>query len=107
MRPRPVRSNILKPLPRLGIHVENWKYIVIGAAAGFAAPFALNVWVWVVPVGAFTGPLAAVTLFAFFNYVNRGKRPLWFNHKARAAGERWCSWRRALPGDYSDVRWMN
>ena len=96
MRPRPVRSNILKPLPRFGIYVENWKYIVIGAAVGFATPFALNIWVWVVPVGAFTGPLAAVTLFAFFNYVNRGKRPLWFNYKARAARQRWCAWRRAL-----------
>lgn len=106
MRARPIRSNILKPLPRLGIYVENWKYIIIGGLAGFGSPFLLNLWVWVIPLGTFTGPGAAVTLFAFFNYVNRGKRPLWFNYRAKAVVERWCSWRRALPGDYSDVPWL-
>jgi hypothetical protein len=106
MRPRPVRSNTLKPLPRLGINVENWKYILAGGFALFAAPFALNLWVWVVPVGAFTGPVASVALFAFFNWVNRGKRPLWFQHQMKALGERWSPWRRALPGDYSDVFWL-
>ncbi len=81
---RPVRSNILKPLPRFGVHVGDWKYIVGGLAVFFVLPFILNLWVWVFPLGALTGPGAALTLFAFFNWVHKGKRALWFQHQFRA-----------------------
>ena len=103
---RPVRSNILKPLPRFGVHVGDWKYIVGSFAVCFVLPFVLNLWVWVFPLGAFTGPGAALTLFAFFNWVHKGKRALWFQHQFRAYRERWLPYRRALPGDFSDVSWL-
>jgi hypothetical protein len=103
---RPVRSNILKPLPRLGVYVSDWPWIVAAGAVFFFLPFALNIWVWVFPLGTFTGPGAAIVSFAFFNWVHKGKRPMWFTYQFKAVVQRWAPYRRSLPGEYSDVSWL-
>src|SRR5215210_8294907 len=98
MRPRPVRPNIFKPLPRLGVNASDWKYVGGVTFVSFNLPFILGIWLGHVPLGAITGPLVFAISVAFFNAVNKGKRPHWTGHTLRAIWQRWARFRRALPG---------
>lgn len=106
MRPRPVRPNIFKQLPRLGVNSEDWKYVGIGSLASFILPFVLGLWFKHLPVGVVTGPVVLVILVALFNAVQRGKKPQWTNHMLKAILGRWSRFHRSLPGDYSENDWL-
>lgn len=106
MRPRPVRPNIYKQLPRLGVNVSDWKYVGLIAFACFIAPFILRIWVGHIPLGAITGPVALAIAVAFFHAIHKGKRPHWTSHMLKAILQRWCRWHPRLAGDYSDNDWL-
>ena len=106
MRPRPVRPNIFKPLPRLGVNSSDWKYVGTGGLLSFILPFILGLWWGHLPLGVITGPCVTACLIAFFNRVRKGKKPHWTSHRLKAMLSRWARSYRSMPGDYSDNSWL-
>lgn len=106
MRPRPVRPNIFKPLPRLGVNASDWKYVGLVSFVCFIVPFILGIWAGHLPLGAITGPLSFAMSVAFFNAIHKGKKPNWTSHNLKAISQRWAPYRRAQAGDYSDNSWL-
>jgi len=105
MQDFPVRERIYLPVVRFGVPHTDWKYVFLVTLTGFVLPFILNIRLYGIPVPMFTGTLALAASVAFFNFIRLGRRPLWFQHAARAlltSGTR----RAALPTDRLNEPWV-
>ncbi len=98
MRPRPIRPNIYLPVARLGVRVEDWKFVFAAALVSYTVPFLLNLKLWGVPLELWCGLGAGAFSIAFFNYARIGRRPFWLQHRLRAAFTNPIQ-RHSLPGD--------
>ena len=98
MRPRPIRPNIYLPVARLGVRVEDWKFVFAATLASYTVPFLLNLKLWGVPLELWSGLGAGALSIAFFNYARIGRRPYWLQHRLRAIFTDPIQ-RHSLPGD--------
>ncbi len=100
-----MRERIYLPVVRFGVPHTDWKYVFVVTVTGFVLPFVLNVKLYGVPAPMFMGVSALALSVAFFNFIRIGRRPLWFQHSARAllTGSRE---RAALPVDGLNEAWL-
>ncbi len=105
MQDLPMRERIYLPVVRFGVPHTDWKYVFVVTLAGFVLPFILNIRLYGIPVPMFTGMLALAASVAFFNFIRLGRRPLWFQHAARALLTSRTQ-RVALPADELNEPWV-
>jgi hypothetical protein len=84
MRPRPIRPNIYLPVARLGVRIEDWKFVLAAALVSYTMPFLLDLKLWGVPLELWCGLGAGALSIAFFNFARIGRRPHWLQYRLRA-----------------------
>jgi hypothetical protein len=87
MRHRPIRPNVYLPVVKFGVVSSDWKFVLGAIFIGYTAPFLLDLKLWRVKLGLWTGVSAAAFAVAFFNWARIGQRPHWLQHKIRALVE--------------------
>jgi hypothetical protein len=105
MQEHPMRERIYLPVVRFGVPHTDWKYVFIITLCGFVLPFVLNIKLYGVPAPMFLGVAALALSVAFFNFIRIGRRPLWFQHSARALLVS-SRERAALPVDDLNEVWL-
>lgn len=98
MRARPVRSRIYLPVKRLGVNIDDWKYVAGLTLIAYAGAFFLNLQPYHVPLEYITGFSTLVGSIAFFNWVRVGRRPGWLYYRLRGLFTNNVT-RGLLPGD--------
>lgn len=84
MRLRPIRPNIYLPVTRLGVRIEDWKFVFALTLISYTVPFLLNLKLWGVPLELWCGLGAGALSIAFFNYARIGRHPYWLQHRLRS-----------------------
>ena len=100
-----MRERIYLPVVRFGVPHTDWKYVFVVTISGFVLPFVLNIKLYGVPAPMFTGVTTLALSVAFFNFIRIGRRPLWFQHSARALLVS-SRERSALPVDDLNEAWL-
>ena len=94
MRPRPIRSQLYLPILRFGITDEDWGFVILAGVIGYAAPFALRLEFFHLPV-ELIGWLVTVGISVLaLNLIRRKSRPGWLRHAIQlrlrgAVSRRW------------------
>ena len=107
MRQRPIRSQLYLPILRFGITDEDWGFVILAGVIGYAAPFAIRLEVFHLPVELIgwliTMGLSVMTL----NVIRRKSRPGWLKHTIQSR-LRGTTHRRLLPDeiDWRHKSWM-
>ncbi|MCI0660635.1 MAG: hypothetical protein L0220_06130 [Acidobacteria bacterium] len=98
MRHRPIRPNVYLPVSRIGVRIEDWKFVFAATLISYTLPYLLSLKLWGVPLELWCGLGAGALSIAFFNWARIGRRPFWLQHRLRATLSSPIH-RRTLPTD--------
>ena len=83
MRARPIRSRIYIPVRKLGVVLEDWKYVAVIALSSYSVAFFLNITVYHIPLEYVTGFGGLIGSITFFNWARIGRPPGWIYYRIR------------------------
>lgn len=94
MRPRPIRSQLYLPILRFGITDEDWGFVILAGVIGYAAPFALRLEFFHLPVELIGWLLTMGLSVLALNLIRSKSRPGWLRHTIQsrlrgAVSRRW------------------